>query len=215
MQKNSLIETFKELWFLFTKKQKRIFEYLWWMCRNLRHVFPDLQTIAKAVDVSKRTVQNALEKFAELGFITWIQRPYLSNLYLMPEEIKALDIKNPKVINAKPQRNCHQFCHVLEELNTRSKETYVSDVPKSLEKRKIKPLLSYETLPHILKHPFMQKFDYAYSPVILAAPEVVLQEVIDCMKWYAKKHKVSDYCKLLVSLLRQKTKEYREKVYNV
>jgi hypothetical protein len=112
-----------------------------------------------------------------------------SNVYFFDEEMRNIDLK--KIYQAKRpiEGNCRSNCRLangVPDIDIHVHKPTTSDVPKSTEKRKQEQPLSFEDLPHMLKQPFMQVFDYDnYGWQLKLLPEVGQQEIIEDLRWYA------------------------------
>ena len=208
----SLVEVLISLWGSFNRNYKRLFEYLWWMSKNLHFVFPSLETISENCKMAKRTVQNILKRFAEWGLIGWKKRGYRSNIYFMPEELINFDMQNKRFLTHKNAQNCHVSCHVLDvakdnkifNVHETTKSATISappDVPKDLEKEKQELRDHFKILPHALRVEFMKDFDFKnFGWIIKRLSALHIHEILRDMKWFVNQKSVQNKCALFVKL---------------
>ena len=195
---------FKDSWQLFSKGYRKVFKYLWWYFRHLRTVFPSLETIAKEIKLSKRQVQNALNHFLKLKLVGWVKRPYQSNVYFMPDEIIEINLKDERGLNAKPQQNFQQDCHVFTVASSSDLKysctsgTPSANVPisgkKSEEKATEERKSWFNSLQERLKLKFMwESFDFKkFGWITKKLSEYQINEILNDLSWYRKQHSIQN-----------------------
>lgn len=208
---------------LLSPKQQHIFRVLVYYSKNLAQVFPALETIAKHVGCSVRTVTRCIAHFFKLGWLTWRKRAYRSNLYYIKAELLKIDwssnalgyiaipenqpikVETAKVKaqKSKPQdkknvqQDVQQDVHVLDVTNYKDiyKRKDVSKDGKGEGKGKA------AIPPEIDKLPIAQEDKYK----LLRFPMAIIVEAIqDCMnyaKYVAKKSnaKIKSFFGLLIT----------------
>ena len=189
MNINPLLEILRQHWALFAPKHKKVFKYLVRLFQNVDHVFPGKAYIADRIEVSEKTVANALKLFKELGLFTWKNRGSFSNVYIFDNIFREIDVDDIDGFLDRLRGNCRSDCRLYNEASKEDIHVHTSPaahVPKSGEKKEQKSPMTFEKLPHKLNQPFMRHFDFEkYGWQIPLLPEVGQQEIITDMRWYA------------------------------
>ena len=209
-QENQILQILKECYWSFSKSYRRILDYLVYMFREFGKVFPSQARIAAHAGCTDRQVRNALNRFQQLGIITWIKNGCRSNTYILDDLFLTLDLKKLHEYKVESQENFRTNFRLVNGILKEDK--YITtpptaDRPKSLEKGRVKKCSGYEELPHSLKHPFMKFFDYAnYGWQIKLLPEVAQQQIIQDLLWYCEERRrkgspirdMTEWCRLFV-----------------
>lgn len=87
------LETLKKEYIHLTQTHQRIIDYMIWKAKTHRYVFPSLKKIADVCKCSVATVQRALRKFREKGWLGSIKRAYQSCLYFIDDALLAFNSK--------------------------------------------------------------------------------------------------------------------------
>jgi len=208
LSKNPLLQVLKAQYGLFSNLYKKTLRYLIWMFQNKIHVFPSKERIAKAIKGSVKTVGNALKLFKELGIIDWQNRGSRSNLYLMDDLFREIELEKMDEILTTFRDDCRSNCRLVEGVSKEDIDISVlpsANMTKSIDKGRVKKLMSYEDLPHLLKQPFMKAFDFAnFGWQIKLLPEVAQQEIVAELKWYDQERRkrgnpvrdMAEWCKI-------------------
>lgn len=181
-QINEEQDNFLTHFILLTTKQQKIWNYLAWVARNKRHVFPSHKHIADIVGCHRDTVIQAIKKFREFGWLVSLKRCYRSCLYFINTILLKLNTRDKNIFKKslpipllKPTVN--PTVVDVTRTNTNSMEAFEKKVFEKRDRVHI-------PIPHCLKI-------QALSPVdrqILANnySEYILIQAIDRMKWHFK-----------------------------
>lgn len=168
---------------LLTKLYRRVFGAIQHFARTYKHCFPSLKKLAELCHCGIRTVQRALKKLAEYGFLGWIKRPYQSNEYFVPDDLIYVDFNDERLALRQPSPDkCPPNGHVYNNTNTYN-STESNPVDSHIAKNKQKAAHVPEFLKiRCLKPDQQQTLANNFS-------EYVLHEAIEGAKWFARQGK--------------------------
>lgn len=211
---NSILELLKSYWHTLNRNYRETIKYLWALAQKHNFVFPSYERIAEMCGYSVRTAKNICARLAKIGLISWKRRGYQSNLYFLPDELLKLDLRNRRLFTDSPRESCTISCTVLNNIDSKkyvhtgepsASPPATPDVPKNLDKGEQQQPKGYENLPHALKIGFMKQFDFERGGWIIdQLSEGAVSDILNDMKWFAKKQKISSYCGLFVNFALKK-----------
>lgn len=113
-QEISNVQHFKNLYYILSRCEKKIWDYLHWFCNHYKTVQPSHAHIAEKCECSRRTVITVIKKFVNLGWLGVLKRNWETSIYFIAEKFLKLDLKNPKTFSRKPayEENCTVNCTV-------------------------------------------------------------------------------------------------------
>lgn len=97
--------------------QQKIFQFLQYLAKTYKNVFPSIETILKNIGCARATVFRALTALEKIGWVVRINRGYnQTNLYCVPFDLIDLDFSKPEI-------NLREGCDVNETLLYTYKDT--------------------------------------------------------------------------------------------